>query len=221
MARYLLAFLTHYRGKTAHDVVCALTQVKIVPSLSAPGFCLTYTTGFNNFADASSYTDLTLRVRSTIEYTGFKVIVVERPPPPPSSFSLPFLQDRVFDERKLVFHDLKKFLATLSINHLSFRLLSRRPSRHRFIVALNSPCSKRTSRQASCHRASGQTFQSRSPTSPTRGALTRLGKQICEQFLFVLFPCFYFGKKPDSSLHPWPGRAHQHLCERPHLLPDS
>lgn len=37
-------------------------EVKIVPSLDAPGFCLIYTEGINRFADASAYSALTLKV---------------------------------------------------------------------------------------------------------------------------------------------------------------
>mmetsp|Transcript_82387 Transcript_82387/g.160720 ORF Transcript_82387/g.160720 Transcript_82387/m.160720 type:complete len:165 (+) Transcript_82387:127-621(+) len=47
-------------------------EVKIVPSLAAPGFCLTYTTSPRKFPDASAFSDLALRVRSTVPYTGFK-----------------------------------------------------------------------------------------------------------------------------------------------------
>ena len=51
-------------------------QVRIVPKLSAPGFCNYMTTRAltTHFADASPYTHLTLRVRTTTpSYTGFKV----------------------------------------------------------------------------------------------------------------------------------------------------
>ena len=48
-------------------------DVKIVPELEAPGFCLTYTTGLNHFPNASAFSALTLKVRSIIPYTGFKV----------------------------------------------------------------------------------------------------------------------------------------------------
>ena len=47
--------------------------VEIVPSLAAPGFCLTYSTGKNDFPDASSFSSLTLKVRSSVPYSGFKV----------------------------------------------------------------------------------------------------------------------------------------------------
>eukprot|EP00939_MAST-03C_sp_MAST-3C-sp1_P001293 g1293.t1 len=52
-------------------------ETKIVPSLKAPGFCNAETTsGFGVFSkanDASAFTHLLLRVRSTVEYNGFKV----------------------------------------------------------------------------------------------------------------------------------------------------
>ena len=48
-------------------------EVKIVPSLAAPGFCYIQSKGRTLFADASNFTHLTLRVRSTIAYAGFKV----------------------------------------------------------------------------------------------------------------------------------------------------
>lgn len=54
-------------------------ETKIVPSLKAPGFCNAETTsGFGVFSkanDASAFTHLLLRVRSTIPYDGFKVSV--------------------------------------------------------------------------------------------------------------------------------------------------
>jgi len=50
-------------------------EVKIVPKLKAPGFCNAETTNgwFGHFNDASSCTHLSLRLRSTIPYSGFKV----------------------------------------------------------------------------------------------------------------------------------------------------
>jgi len=43
-----------------------------VPSLAAPGFCLTYNTGLEKYPDASGYEALTIRARSTVPYDGFK-----------------------------------------------------------------------------------------------------------------------------------------------------
>ena len=52
-------------------------ETKIVPKLHAPGFCEAETTSgdgiFRKANDASGFTHLLLRVRSTIPYTGFKV----------------------------------------------------------------------------------------------------------------------------------------------------
>lgn len=52
-------------------------ETKIVPSLHAPGFCNAETTSGDGILrhanDASPFTHLLLRVRSTIAYTGFKV----------------------------------------------------------------------------------------------------------------------------------------------------
>lgn len=52
-------------------------EVKIVPSLKAPGFCNAETTSglgvLRKANDASPFTHLLMRVRSTIEYDGFKV----------------------------------------------------------------------------------------------------------------------------------------------------
>lgn len=50
--------------------------VRIVPSLQAPGFCLAATAGSpfsTHFADASAFTHLSLTVRTTLAYAGFKV----------------------------------------------------------------------------------------------------------------------------------------------------
>jgi hypothetical protein len=44
-------------------------EVKIVPSLDAPGFCLIYTEGVNRFSDASAYSALTLKVRQNMTLT--------------------------------------------------------------------------------------------------------------------------------------------------------
>ena len=47
-------------------------EVQTVPSLDAPGFCFIESKGRNNFPDASAFTHLSLRVRATIPYSGFK-----------------------------------------------------------------------------------------------------------------------------------------------------
>jgi len=49
-------------------------EVKIVPSLKAPGFCNAETTGvLKRFNDASGYSHLEVRMRSFIKYDGWKV----------------------------------------------------------------------------------------------------------------------------------------------------
>lgn len=48
-------------------------EVKVVPSLNAPGFCNFETTGFQRFRDASAYSNLIIRMLSTIDYAGWKV----------------------------------------------------------------------------------------------------------------------------------------------------
>jgi len=52
-------------------------EVKIVPSLDAPGFCLIYTEGINRFADASAYTALTLKVNPGGSFVLTKALFVE------------------------------------------------------------------------------------------------------------------------------------------------
>jgi len=47
--------------------------VEIVPSLSAPGFCNFETMGLHKFADASPFTHLILRMKSSIDYLGWKI----------------------------------------------------------------------------------------------------------------------------------------------------
>jgi hypothetical protein len=47
---------------------------QLVPSLAAPGFCIVQTVGLHPLmANASLYTHLTFKVRSTVPYAGFKV----------------------------------------------------------------------------------------------------------------------------------------------------
>ena len=47
--------------------------VEIVPSLSAPGFCNLETPGYNRFNDASTYSHLVMKLKSDIDYYGWKV----------------------------------------------------------------------------------------------------------------------------------------------------